>query len=82
MGGGIADSAHGSRRTRKIECARNESGHGGGAPLCVVGGPRATDVGVKAPAVADRAAHSSAESHRTKRRARSWQCGQDVRPTG
>ena len=47
MGGGIADSAHGSRRTRKIECARNESGHGGGAPQCVAGGPGATDVGVK-----------------------------------
>ena len=82
MGGGIADSAHGSRRTRKVECAGNEPGHGGGAPQCVAGGPRATDVGAKAPVVAGRAAHSSAESRRTKRRARSWQCGQDVRPTG
>ena len=47
MGGGIADSAHRGRRTRKVECASNESGHGGGAPQCVAGGPGATDVGVK-----------------------------------
>lgn len=41
MDGEMAHNTRGDRPTRRIGCARNESGHGGGAAECLTNGPRA-----------------------------------------